>query len=215
MHAPISSGANKTFPLAPVPYPGESLGSWVQRLCGSHFYSFARLSLVTGLKPLKQDWDLGLFEEEALALVASAGLTRMDLEKYFDGVVGKPVDELIRTWARHSGARPSYGWCARCFSSDVDPYLRWAWRLTQNKSCEIHDVELHTECRHCGRALETHRSLMTTSVRAHPIYNLASCSGCGFSLVDDVYLAANKKSDIKPANWQELREAIARLPVRF
>jgi TniQ len=196
MTFPTSTTGPITLPLAPIPLPDESIGSWVQRLCGSHIYSFVRLALITGLKPRMFDWDLGLEEDQQRAFLASAGLSEENFASCFLGRKDAP-QIFLYDWARFEKSKPSYAWCPHCFATDVEPYLRWKWRLNKTTHCELHGEDLHTKCRHCWNELRTHRSLLLQSARAPWIPNLAYCGSCAAPLVDEIYLSPGSAKSIR------------------
>lgn len=192
------------FPFCPEPYPGESIASWVIRLCGSHYYSFAQLSRLIGVKPSKSDWDLGVEVHEQKLLLDSAGVVDSAFEAFFED--RKKCPEIyVYAWARFNNAKPVYLWCPHCFASDVEPYLRWKWRLHEGLQCEQHGVELFKNCRHCWNELGTHRALLTaTSAKVSYIPNLAYCGMCGNSLFDDDYLKVKSQRKVNSPFFSNL-----------
>jgi hypothetical protein len=169
------------FPLAPNPYPEESISSWVIRLCGAYQCSFARLKDMAGLHLPNDDWDLELDQALLKQFLRAAGLEIADFQyRWINPQTHAEIGlELI---ARYFSKKPAYAWCPTCFDEDAEPYLRWQWRFKNYMHCIKHRTLLSTSCFACGFVFTTHRSLLSLATSKTPTINLAFCQGCGSSL---------------------------------
>jgi hypothetical protein len=193
---------------APPSLPGESRLSWVQRLCGAHQYSIARLRDITGINPLVGDWDTGVSTSEWADLLSLAGMKADSC-----GEAIYCLDQLCTSFPRrqillYDKQMPRCRWCSRCLSGDPVPYLRWDWRLMEVRHCSIHKVPLDDQCVWCGSSLQMHRTLLLSSP------DLATCASCGMALVDREYGVRNeqkKNRSAKTLRLSSIDELLGRL----
>lgn len=184
--------------LAPVAFPDESAASWVQRVTGAHQYSLKRFSLITGLRPAREDWDCLRSNAEWRHLVQlsdaaedTCGLARYGLKTLRERL---PKERHLRYY----NGSPSYGWCADCLIDDETPYLRWEWRIKEVKRCKIHGCRLDLECGWCSSPLTVQRALLVACAGHPGVLGLDICAKCGMSLVDAgsvVYDATDRDLD--------------------
>lgn len=164
--------------------PQESRSSWIQRLCGAHQYSLARLGLVTGIMRAYGDWDVGVSDSQWSLLVRLADVP-VDTCDEASHCLGALVREFSpRRLLLYEKKAPQYRWCSLCMAGDRVPHLRWHWRLIGLSHCLIHDVPLDDRCGWCGSALHLNRSLLVSSGSTTGVPDLATCGSCGMSLCD-------------------------------
>lgn len=164
---------------AKPPLAGESLASWIQRLCGEHQYSFQVLGRVLGFRPYRGDWDRQLDVDawrRLVGLVDFPGLIPSYGEMALLGAMSR---------AAKSGSlmqivdnKPAYRWCPACLADDETPHLRWYWRLDAVRECWVHQTPLSEKCLVCGQALFLHRARLTGRCAS----SLSECADCGMSL---------------------------------
>lgn len=175
----LGSGRVPTRLLAAPPsLPNESPLSWVQRLCGAHQYSIARLRGITGLNPYVGDWDTGVSRSEWVGLLNLADINADSCGEGLYCLRHLCANFLRREILLYEKQMPRYRWCSLCLSSDPIPYLRWDWRLIGLNHCLIHRVPLDDQCGWCNSFLQVQRTLLVSSP------DLATCAGCGMALFD-------------------------------
>lgn len=180
------------FPLAPKPYPDESMTSWLIRLCGTHQYPFHYIEKLTGIRPKRHDWDCGLTKDQTDHLLAAAGLDRA---AFFPGKLDpwflEECGVKLHPWQRNG--KPAYLWCDACLMTDKEPYLRWQWRYQDLIKCTVHDQHLRPRCTYCDKHLFAHRSLLLQVLSGPLMLDLASCQHCGQSIADPVTAEMSRK----------------------
>lgn len=174
---------NLIFPYAPRPLPGESVASWVIRLCGSHGYEFKAIERLLNLKPKHRDWDAGLSEQDTRNLLKAAGC---EFKEFFDGYIDPKFlrDNHVVLRPRYKDGVPCYGFCPFCLKTDDVPYLRWRWRYYNFRQCTVHFIPLMTECPHCNACIATRSSLLKDQANIVFIPNLGFCKQCGQPLYE-------------------------------
>lgn len=171
--------------VAPKPYMDESPASWVQRVSGEHQYSLPQLSEITGIRPVRSDWDAHVPNDQWSRLL------RISSQAEHACGEGRFAMNTIRARPanlRHlmySAYRPKYRWCSACFSYDEIPYLRWEWRLLGVTHCRVHGHRLKEFCRWCNHPLTVHRALLVSSGASMGNARLSDCGTCGMPLVDE------------------------------
>jgi hypothetical protein len=172
------------FPFAQVPFSGESIASWVIRLCKSHDYSFQTVSKLVGIKLKKKDWDEGVTKKDIHALLQSAGL---EYKQFFHGMLDPEFlrENHVQLWSRKNAGRPFYVFCKLCFKEDKEPYLRWRWRYGNFRKCTVHHCELLTCCPHCKRKLYTDSVILRDDSRRVFIPDFSYCKNCGQPMCED------------------------------
>lgn len=167
---------------SPEAYVDESPASWIQYICAEHQYSFARLALIVGFKPVNKDWDLCVSSAQWEVVQKMSGATssacaeaRESFSQCFDS--WKMVDRIPK-----SEELSVYQWCAHCFAEDRRPYLRWWWRTEMAGVCPEHAVPLSRRCECCGDILRLSRALMVSAGSGKQIPDLSHCQSCGMFL---------------------------------
>ena len=187
-----STNAQVIFPFAPTPFSGESIASWVIRLCNSHGYGFATVEKLVKVKLKNKDWDEGVTDQDTHALLQAAGL---QYKQFFDGILDPKFlrDNHVKLWPRSNDGRPYYGFCKLCFKEDKEPYLRWRWRYENYRGCTVHHCQLLTCCPHCEERIYTGSVILRDDSRNVFIPNVGYCKQCGQPLYEDI----NTFGDVK------------------
>lgn len=180
-----STNAQVIFPFAPPPLPGESIASWVIRLCGSHGYGFTTVKKLAQVKVKYDDWDRGMDHQSTLRLLEAAGLEYKEffnenLDPHFLQECGVVLHPINTDWG------PAYGFCPMCFAEDQVPYLRWRWRYKNFKKCTRHQRTLLLSCPHCGARLNSSRPILRDDSSEEYIPNLGYCKNCAQPMFVDI-----------------------------
>lgn len=180
-----STNAEVIFPFAPAPFPGESIASWVIRLCNSHGYGFATVEKLVKAKLKNNDWDEGVTDQDTHALLLAAGL---QYKQFFDGILDPRFlrDNHVKLRPRKNDGRPYYGFCKLCFKEDKEPYLRWRWRYEIFRDCTVHRCQLLTSCPHCEERIYTGSVILRDDSRNVFIPNFGYCKHCGQPMYEDI-----------------------------
>lgn len=171
---------------ASSPFVDESCSSWVQRLCGDHQYSMARMEAVLGFAVDDRDWDRPIPADAWSRVVEMTGLEQ------FRNLGGLRVLADLEHCAAHSRllwsdrAQPRYRFCASCLASDQVPYFRWQWRLAAVQECWVHGTPLHEQCPWCNAPVLMHRSRLVLIGRWGRAFQLNGCDLCGMGMADAV-----------------------------
>lgn len=192
-----SENPKLALPFAPDPFPGESIASWVIRLCGSHGYGFTTLQKLVNVKVSDKDWDEGLSYPNTLKLLCAAGL---EYSQFFAGHLDPRFlrENYVRLVPRRFDGEPAYGFCMECLKADQDPYLRWRWRYENYVICTVHRCRLLTNCPHCDAPLVTGSNILWDVGDQMFIPNLGYCKGCGQPLYEDILQLEQKT---KRSGW--------------
>lgn len=181
----------------PEPHIDESPSSWVQRLSGSHQYSFKRLSQVTDIHPKNKDWDCGVTNEDwrkLLELADASSSSCGEARFAYTALLSRSHKE---TPLLNLEGRPSYRWCSACFIEDRVPYLRWHWRLSGCTRCHIHKCPLEERCPWCKSPLSVHRALLVSCGRAKGVFQLSNCGSCGMPLLNGEAPPPDEEDDVE------------------
>jgi TniQ len=197
-----STNAQVIFPFAPAPFSGESIASWVIRLCNSHGYGFATVEKLVKVKLKNKDWDEGMTDQDTHALLQAAGL---EYEQFFDGILDPRFlrENNVKLWPRSKDRRPYYGFCKLCFKEDLEPYLRWRWRYENFRDCAEHHCKLLTSCPHCEERIYTDSVILRDDSRSVFIPNVGYCKQCGQPLYEDIKsFGAELKNANRPIGYK-------------
>jgi len=165
------------FSFVPKPYPQESIGSWVIRLCGTYQCTFKELQELMGIQVFYNDWDARFLDEEQEKLFRQTGISKSDFQyRYVDREFLKQAS--FSPIKRTSAAKPNYAWCPDCFDEDDEPYLRWHWRYKNFTHCLKHRTFLHVRCDRCDTSYLTDRAFLVTSGYRDRIEHMAVCQKC-------------------------------------
>lgn len=189
---------------------GETRASWIQRLCGSHQYSFGRLSQISGIKPTKGDWDCEIDVARWRSLLAMAACSVDTCDEAIYGMTALSRRYPARSFLLYESQRPCSRWCTKCLASDAVPYLRWEWRLAAVKTCPVHQVLLSDRCPWCKSPLHIHRALLVASGPNCGVPNLATCGNCGMSLIEAMFRDQEDEEQASPSS-ELLDELLAQL----
>lgn len=170
---------------SPEPFLDESPASWVQRISGAHQYPLSVLSQVTNIYPRQADWDYHVTNDSwsTLLSLANAGTNTCGEARFALNTL-----RLRLPLRRHLflvRERPCYRWCSACFSTDLEPYLRWHWRLAASTRCHVHRCQLEERCQWCKSPLNVTRAVLVSG-RAS---DLSICARCGMPLATGEALA--------------------------
>lgn len=165
------------FPHAPFTLPGESIASWVIRLCGSHGYGFVTVKKLVKVKVKHDDWDEGIDHQSTLRLLEAAGL---QYEEFFNEKLDTAIlrECGVTLYSRSTLQGPTYGFCPLCFAEDEVPYLRWRWRYKNFNKCTKHHRNLLTGCPHCSARIDSSRPILRDVPSEEFIPNLGYCKTC-------------------------------------
>ena len=193
------------LPFAPDPFPGESIASWVIRLCGSHGYGFSTVQKLVNVKIRKKDWDEGLSYASTLKLLNAAGLK---YSQFFDGYLdpGFLRKNGVQLIPRRIDRGPAYGFCKQCLKADQEPYLRWRWRYKNYGKCTVHKCQLLTCCPHCDAPLDTSTNILCDIGGQIFIPNLGYCKGCGQPLYEGILQLDKVSKSLGRPLWLKIPE---------
>lgn len=200
-----STNAQVIFPFAPTPFSGESIASWVIRLCDSHGYGFATVEKLVKVKLKNKDWDEGVTDQDTHALLQAAGL---QYKQFFDGILD-PIflrDNHVKLWPRNNDGKPYYGFCKLCFKEDKEPYLRWRWRYQNYRNCTLHHCHLLTCCPHCKERIYTGSVILRDDSKKVFIPNVGYCKHCGQPLYEDINSFSEVKKNASRAIGYKVQE---------
>lgn len=160
------------LPLAPRPYVGEAISSWVKRIAAR--YDIAAHHLVSHILDGRQvgvdrterlDHRADVVLEGALGKVARFDRARIESLR----IVGN--DGSASCWHRMCPA-----WCPACIRGDLEHvgevYERATWRLGCCVLCPHHGVPLEDMCRHCVAQAPCHFRGVKGLLRL-------ACNACG------------------------------------
>lgn len=160
----------------------ESMGSWIQRVCGDHQYSMPALIRIVGYAPVLRDWDLPIPYEvrQRIRSMAPVGTDheRQQLSLLAAACIHMHPAQML--W--HARRQPKYRWCSKCFRADAVPYLRWFWRLSALSWCPRHRLTLAEACPACKAPLTLHTSRLVAIGSHGRATTLAECDQCGCRL---------------------------------
>jgi len=160
------------LPLAPRPYAGEAISSWVKRVAAR--YDIAAHHLVSHLLDGYQV-SVGRTERldhraDATLEVALGKATRFDLARIKSLRIAGD-DGSASCWHRMCPA-----WCPVCIRGDLahlgEVYERAIWRLGCCVLCPRHGVPLDDTCRHCTAEAPCHFRGVNGLLRL-------ACNACG------------------------------------
>jgi hypothetical protein len=137
------------LPLAPRPYPGETISSWLRRIAARYDILADDLARHVLGWTAYRDHPAERLDHRADAVLEAgvARATRVDLET-IQGMRIVPDDGSASGWHRARQA-----WCPACLDADLaergEVYERALWRLGCCVLCPEHAVPLEDGCRCC------------------------------------------------------------------
>lgn len=138
------------LPLAPRPYQGEAISSWIKRVAARYSLTGDELATFILGSP-RADFntstiDYRCYDDLEAGLAMSVRLSRRKISSM--RLVAH--DGSTSNWHRHESA-----WCVDCLREDIalykENYERAEWRLGCYVICPVHNRRLFTTCIHCSR----------------------------------------------------------------
>jgi hypothetical protein len=168
------------FHLAGIsaPLQGESLASWIQRVCQIYDLTLGRFHATFGTTQCA-DSDLCMTSRDLRRVAGICRLPFSDfrmIENSFCRLATRPDLQALLLF-QESG-RPLYRFCPECWVDDRIPYLRLEWRFKHWVFCPVHRVPLLEQCPMCKRPLAMHRSVLGGTVMPRPVLSMAYCLHC-------------------------------------
>ncbi|MFZ6657215.1 TniQ family protein [Undibacterium sp. TJN19] len=169
----------KNFLVAPRIIQGETLSSWIHRLCQRQGISVEKLFQVLECAPPK-DIDSERISDGILRLMSMTrhGIENFHLVKATNQSIlfNADVYGQVRTGFNKS---PVTAFCVSCLKTDTIPFYRIEWRFHFWKICPRHLINLLTRCPRCTNIPELKNPLL---VSGNAMPNLAFCFFCQFDL---------------------------------